>query len=281
MNFYTITFLVIILPFAFLSIKSDIEKRKISNVITLSFLYISFLFFLFFLTQYILVDFVIFFSSMLLAFLLYNYNIWGAADGKIFISIIFLLLALGNHIFVFNFLLNLIIFYTIIILLFIVFKTNIKNKLDVFKDIDFGYHLFYLLILFIFLKPILGYFLEDYKNYLITIICIFLIFYVFFQKVNKKLKKIYTDFDLSLKISLIFILLIIFFLIIGVEYVYLFLIIYLLKINISFFSNMTNYLKTKDNKQYHTPFSIFLFIASIFTIVLENDIISIILLLFR
>jgi Flp pilus assembly protein protease CpaA len=281
MNLYTIIFLVVMLPFAFFSIKSDIEKRKVSNVITFSFLYISFLCFVFFLTQYKLIDFLIFFSSILLSFLLYKYNVWGAADGKIFMGIIFLFLAFSNYMFVFNFLLNLVIFYTIIILLFVIFKTDKKYKIKVFKDIDFGYNLFYLLILFIFLKPIVRYFLEDYKNYLIVLILIVLISYLLLQKINNKLKKIYSRFNINLKISLIVLLLIVFFLIIDYRFIYIFLIIYVLKIVIAFFSNMTDYLKTKNNKQYHTPFSIFLFIASIFTIVIENDIISIILLLFR
>jgi Flp pilus assembly protein protease CpaA len=273
MNYYTIIFLLIILPFSYFAMKQDIKERRVSNVITFSFMYLSFLVFLFFLTQHGIFDHGIVILGCLISFILYKSNFWGAADGKIFISIIMLIVALKDEMFVLNYLLNIIFFYTFVIITLITFKTKQKTKYKVFKTIDFGFYLFYLLILFIFIKNFIRSILE---GHIFLTILLILSIYIIINKTNGYIRSFYEGLRRDIKVIANILLVITFLYIANLDFMIYFVIIYILRISIEFFSNMTHFLQDENKEQYHTPFSVYLFFALIFTIIVQENIATII-----
>lgn len=274
MNYYLITFLAFVLPYAYISIYQDIEKRKISNWINLSFLYFCFLFFCFFITQFSLIDFGVIFLSIGFGYYFYHKGIWGGADGKIFIGLLLLLFSLGNMYFYLDFLLNLALFYSLAIILFVLFRTPREDKINLLKRTDYGLHLFQILIIFLVVKNLLFHYLDKssvYYSYLIIAI------FVLVMISNPLIKRLYRWIkDSNVKFFLNLFLLFILILSSEDKVILYFFIVLFFKIFLQFVSKMTDQIKMKSGEQYYSPFSLYLFFSAIFTMIGGQNIIRII-----
>lgn len=276
MNYYMIGFLLVVLPFAFISILQDVKTRKISNVITISFLYISILIFVFFLMLYNVYDYLILIFSFAIGYYFYKKGYWGGADGKIFIALTLLLLALGNEYFYLDFLLNLIIFYSVVMIILVVFRTSFKTKKKLFKKIDYGLILFHLLIIFIFIKSLLMKFVSKdsvYYSYFILFIFIFVLM------TANLIKKLYLKFNKEVKIFSLLLLGAIFISFLAFNLIFYFFIVFIFRVLLVFISEMSTHIKTKTDI-YQSPFSVYLFFSAIITMIGGNNVINLILNLF-
>lgn len=269
-----IIFLIIVIPFAISSISQDIKYRRISNITTLSFIYISFLIFCFFWKLYHIIDYFILILCILVSFFLYRKKLWGGADGKITISICMLLIALGNNTIFTSFILNIILFYTLIITLLIIFKTQFKIKLKVLKKIDYGSYLFYLLLIFLFVKRFINYLSSIHTFFTILLT---LIIFVILGNWNKYINIFYKKMNDIYKLISLLILAFVLFFFSDMNVIKYFFIVLAFRIFVDFISNMTIFLKDKQGKQYNSPFSVYIFASAIFSFLVGQNIISIIL----
>lgn len=273
MNYYLISFLAIVIPFAIISIWQDIKIRKVKNYVNISFFYISFLVFIFFLREYDFWFYLCLLFSFLISYWFFKKDYWGGADGKIFISLTLLVLALGNYFFYIDWILNLLLIYVISIILIVLFKTKLKSKIEVFKNIDFTIYFFQILLIFIFLKNVLK--SVVFVDPIYSLLFLILVF-VGFKFLTPVLKKYFEGFSFKKKLSLNIILFIIF---IGMSYYHLIVILYFFlilffRISSDFISSMTELLKDKKGDKYYSPFSIYLFISAIFTMIVGNNLIE-------
>lgn len=270
-NYYFITFLSIVLPFAIISIWQDIKTRKVKNIVNLSFLYISIALFIFFLKEFNEIWYwLALVISIGLSYWFYYKEYWGGADGKIFISLTLLILSFGNYVFYLHWILNLMIIYIVSIVLLILFKTSLKQKIRVLKYTDYNIYFFQILLIFIFLKPII-------KNVIFSdplFSVLFLIGIILgFRYLTPYLRKHFDKFSLFKKISLNVIL---FLILVGISYLHLEVIVYfflilLFRIFADYISGMTLFLKDKNGERYYSPFSVYLFISAILTMIIENN----------
>lgn len=279
-NYYLIGFLLLVLPYSYFSIKSDLKSRKISNIITLSFLYISFVVFIFFLKEYDFNYLLALIFTIVISYFFFKKDIWGGADGKIFISLTFLILALGHILFYLDFVVNLLIFYSISIILIVIFKTNLKQKITIIKNTDYHIFVFQILLAFIFLKNILRFVMfKDVISQQLFLVSVV----VGFIYLTPYLRDYFHNFSLRKKISLNIILFIIF---VGMSYNHLISLVYFIfilffRISLDIISNLTLFLKDKKGEKYYSPFSVYLFISAIFTMVFQKNIVDIIVFLFK
>lgn len=267
-------FLSIILPFAVISIYFDIKTRKIRNWINLSFLYVSILVLSFFSTQMDLIGYLTLIIAISLGYYLYSIDLWAGADGKIFIALSILVIILGSKSLFLDFMLNLALFYTIGIVILILFKTKIKHKFVVLKNINYGLHIFLLLIIFLIIKDFIYKYISTNSNYntLFIFATYFLLIYI-----TPKIVKFYSKMNKYLSLSINLILFVLLYYFSSSKIFYYFFIILGFRIFLEFVSNMTILLRTKDKKQYYSPFSLYLFFAAVFTMVIQNNIVLIIL----
>ncbi|MDA3856518.1 MAG: hypothetical protein PF569_09765 [Candidatus Woesearchaeota archaeon] len=274
MNYYLLSFLVIVLPYTIISIYQDIKTRKVNNLINLTFLYISFLSFIFFLVQYNIFDYLIIIGGSYLAYYFYKKHFWGGADGKIFIGLTLLILAFGNKYFYLYFLVNISVLYSIKIIILVIIRTSLKQKLKVAKKIDYGIYIFQILIIYIVIKSFLYRLVSPnsiYFSYLIIVV------FVLVKYSNKYIKLLYSKLNiLQLKIGINLLLFILLFLISKDSVLKFFFIILAFRIAMEFISEMTNKIKS-DKELYQSPFSIYLFFSAIFTMIGQANIIDVIL----
>lgn len=277
MNYYLLSFLVIVLPYATISIFQDIKIRKVNNWINLSFLYISFLSFIFFLSEYNIFDYLILIIVSYLAYFSYKKNIWGGADGKIFISLTLLILAFGNKYFYLDFIVNLAVLYSLTIIILVIFKTSIKQKIKIVKKIDYGFYIFQMLIIYIVIKSFLYELVPRnsiYFSYFIILVFILVRFSnKYIKLIYSKINKLYFKIAINLTLFL-------FLLVISKNSILkFFFVILAFRIGMEFISEMTNKIKS-DKNSYNSPFSIYLFFSSIFTMIGQSNIIDVIIIFF-
>ncbi len=273
-------FVLFLLPFSIIGIIQDIRYRKIKNWVSLTFLYLCVLVFAFHVTIFDIPDFITLIIAILGGFYFYKKELWGGGDGKVFMAMAFLLISYAGALIFIHYLINLIVFYTIAILFLIFFITTKKAKKRNFKEINLGFHLFSLLFIFIFVKNIIAYISFESALYHLA----FIIFVLFLVSVfNPYLKTFYYGFEdkrlrIALNTSLILI-----FLFFSYNYIAAFIyfaLILTFRISLDFTVKMTKHIKSKE-EFYQSPFLIYLFLSAIFTLLSNNNIISIIINLFR
>ena len=279
-NYYIMTFLLITLPYSIISIKSDIKTRKVPNIVNLSFFIISFLVFFFFIKDYDFLYYLCLLVSIGIGYFLYYKSYWGGADGKIFIALTMLILALGNYVFYLNWIVNLLLIYSISIIFIVLFKTKTKDKIKALKEMDYNIYVFQMLLVFIFLKNILNTFV--FKSKLLSMFFL-LVVVLCFGYLNPLIKKYYTNFSFKKKTSLNIILFIIF---IGMSVfthtiIFYFFGILIFRILVDYISNMTLFLKDKKDEKYYSPFTIYLFTSAILTMIVNNNIVEIAINIFK
>ncbi len=273
MNYYLISFLVLVLPYAFVSIFYDIRDRKIPNYINLSFLYISALVLAFFLTQFGIIDYLIIIGGLVLGYFFYKKGYWGGADGKIYFALTFLILSLGNYSYYLDFLLNLALFYSLSMIFLVMFRTSIKSKIEILKEINYLQQIFQILIIFILIRDIFRrYVSTESSNYSYFIILIFVLILV----INPILRRFFRKLKTSTKLTLIGILATIFIYLSDFKLMKYFILILIFRILLNFVSESTTKIKHHDGV-YESPFSIYLFVSAIFTIIGGNNVINIVL----
>ncbi len=278
-NFFLILFILLI--FAVISIKADIKTRKVPNIITFSFILISFILFTLRINYLSYIDLIILLATLLVSYYIYKKEIWGAADGKILIGIFLLLTAFKDSTLFLEFILNLFIIYLISILILILIHTSKKDKMKKIKSINYNKLIFMTLLIILIFKAVFFltlFFISEenintYINLLLFISVLALIISLS-NVINKLLEKITNKVKLTLNIS-IFILL---FLLGGYfNFVILFIAVFIIKFIIDLVSDLAPKIKSKIKGNYNSPFTLYLFSSAIITIFIQKAIIKIIL----
>lgn len=264
-------FLVIII-FGTFSIEQDIRHRKVENTLNLFFFTISFIIFIFATPRLIWSDFLTLVMMVLLSYYLYKKDIWGGADGKIFISLSFLLITIQGYLTLVNYVINLIIFYAFSMIIISFLMTSIKNKKAVLKKIDYKKHMFLVLVVFTLTSTLFRFIPkslnQDISNMILVATFISLLF------ILSKSKKFFDKFSENIKIVIIgtlFFILVFFSHEAFLKYFFPFL---FLKVFIDYSSKITSKIKSKTG-DYATPFTTYLFIVALFTVLLTQAVVVI------
>lgn len=277
-NLYLL-YLILIL-FGFLSIKFDLKTRKVPNLITFSFLGISFIYFLLNINNLIYFDFIILFISIFLSFHIYKKHRWGAADGKIFIGLLLLLTSYKNSEIFLRFVLNVLIIYLFTILILTMISTSRNDKIIAFKEMDITETLFSIILILLVVRILFFFIPLDLNSPYILLLSLILIL-ILIDTIKKYIKKklhFLSDIEKQVIILLIFIFLFLFW---GYfSFIYSFVILLLIRFIILFVSELSIKIKQKGIRKYESPFTIYLFFASLFTVLTNKSIIEIIVLVF-
>lgn len=137
--FTVIEFLVFGISSCFLFIMTlqDIKERKISNKVVFSFLFFAVLVSLKTFFVFDFYDILIFLCLVFLGFILFYFSFWGAADTKVYFSLLFLFVFFfGGLSFFFPFSGNLLLLYSLGIVLLSIFTTSLRTKREVFLKLD-------------------------------------------------------------------------------------------------------------------------------------------------
>jgi Flp pilus assembly protein protease CpaA len=279
MDLLLIVTLLITIGFGFVAIKSDFKERKVSNKITFSLFIIAFGLFLASLTKYVWFDFIIIFLTILGSYYVYKKDLWGAADGKIFAAISLLLFSYGSSTYILNFIVNLLIFYLITITLVTLIRTKKKQKIEIIKKIDLLEESLIILFAFVFVRLIFLFLNIDVTNvYLLLLVFVGIL--VVLNLVKKELRKYldsaHDDFELIFTFVLFAVLI---FLNKSFNFIFLFVIVLGIKLTVNLISNLSEK-AGKTKKKYYSPFTLYLFIAGLFTLITGNSILLIIIRLF-
>lgn len=271
-----VIFIILLSILGYFGIKQDISSRKISNKINiLTFvLAISTLVYNFQTLQRI--DFIVIFIIIFISYLLFHKKIWGAGDGKLFISLGIILISFGGFNFFLNFIVNLSILYSIVIILLALYLSNKKDIISTFKRLKHYELLFVLVLIFTIMQ--ISFIFIDLSVYSDSIFLMILagifIFLMFFYRFLKKIfYLINEDFRF----------LVIFFSILALIYyssslaLIFFGIVFIIKTFIDFSSRLVERIKLKYEEEYNSPFGVYLYLICILTILLQTNIISIIL----
>lgn len=279
MDLSYLIFLVLIILFGIISIKSDFKQRKVRNEVTILFFLISFVLYILNLDKLVWFDFILLFIIIFGVFYLYKKGVWGAADGKIFLSITLLLLSYGQSASVLNFAVNLLLFYLISLFVLVVLRTSFKQKFKIISQFNYREEIFILLFVFLFIRilfVLLPFELKDLYVMLFVFAFILMIANQVRKQLRKHLKEIHSDEMLFLSFIMFATLS---FVGVGLSFIYTFFIILLLKISINIVSTLSeNAGKTKE--KYYSPFTLYLFAAALFTLITNKSIILIIVSLF-
>lgn len=179
-------FLGLIILFGILMSYQDIMFRSIPNKYTYVFLAFSVSLFLY--SQILSFNFylwIIFIMFALCSFYLFHKKIYGAADGKLLIGISLVLLSI-DWLYLFDFIINTIILYTVTLLMLIITKTSIKNKILVFKEQHYHLIIFQTLVTLTILALFSRFIGFDHFDIIFTL-TIFLIVLLTFAPIAKKL----------------------------------------------------------------------------------------------
>ena len=275
-----ILIIVILGLFAYFSIRQDLLERKVSNHITISLFIFSFVYFVINSAHLVWIDYIMVFSGFLVSFLTYYKGVWGAADGKIFLAIMLVLVAFSESGMFLRFIMNLFFFYSIVISILSIVGTPKHIKSIIFKKLD---HLDSgILILIIFLLiDILGIFYTVDTSSLMAMIVFFIVVFAFLYRMKKYLRKQFKNVFVDTKMMFFAVLLMWNFLYAGMFWFLIsFVLIFGLKTFISFISKLSGYIKTEHGGQYDSPFTLYLFLTAIFTIITNKSFVEILVLFF-
>ncbi len=276
MDYIYLASLILICIFGFVSVVEDVRRRKVDNRITFSFVLISFAVFLFSTFNLIWMDYIVLFLMMGLGFFIYHKKIWGAADGKLLIALSLLLIASLGAAGALSMLLNIVVFYSLTIIVLVLAKTSAKDKMKIIRSLDYKLSMFLVLIVFALLSIVFYFFSPDvtFSFYVLTIVGVFLLVGAF-QKIGKKL---YKKMDEDVKFIMIVALFGIFFMFSKIVFLVYFCVFLFFKLFIIFVSNLTQKIKV-GGKAYNSPFSLYLFFAALFTLLAHKSVVQIVVML--
>jgi len=273
MNSNIIIYLTILIIFSWFSIKQDILNRKISNKLQIFFFLISIFLFIINFKFLIIENIIILFLIPIISFFLYKYNFWGAADGKLYITLSIFLLSIYNYTSIVNFSLNIFIFFSIGIIFLSIFKTSIKSKMQVIKKFNYKKKIFLLLIIFTLISIFYKIFFE--KDFSFTnLIIFFASLILFIGLISHSLEKYFNKIDEELIFFINIILFLLLFLFSKLIFIKYFIFVLSFKLFLDFISKSTDNIKIK-HKLYTSPFSIYIFISAIFTLITNSNVLVI------
>ncbi len=279
MDYFDVFKLVLLGFFGILCIIEDCKNRKVSNYIVFLFMALGLVIFV---ISFILSSFNYFFIlglilSLLFSFTLYYFKLWGAADGKIFLSISLILMTFGHLEILLEYIVNLVFLYSITMVVLTQLKTSFKVKWSALKKIDFFQEMFLLFCIFT-----LSYLISLVFNLERDILAIFTYFIVVMIIMNfyiKYLKKFYKNTDLNLIAVFGFSMFVFLLFLGGWIFLIVFFIIFLIKYFIKYISNLSNRIYV-NKKQYYSPFTVYLFFCSFLTIFIQASIINVLVIYF-
>ena len=274
MDYLFILFFLITLIFGSISIYFDIKTRKVPNYITFTFFFLSFILFIYFMKNMVWFDFILVFITILISYYIYKKLGWGAADGKIFISLTLLIFAFGTSVTFLRFILNLVVIYSLTMTLVVFLQTTKKQKLGLLKAIN--YREMFLLMLIIFVLISLFFLVTPMDpNNLFILFFILILVLVGVNYIRKFLKpyihKLDNDTQLFLSFTLFALLLV---LRGGSSFIIFFFIVILFRVLVIFVSELTDFIKHGKN-HYQSPFTLYLFLITLFTFLVNRSVIEI------
>jgi Flp pilus assembly protein protease CpaA len=275
-----ILLLVILAIFAFFSIKQDLLERKVSNHITISLFIFSFVYFVFNSAHLVWIDYIMIFSGFLLSFIIYYKGVWGAADGKIFLAIMLLLVGFSESGMFLRWVMNLVFFYSIVISILSVLGTDKKLKKKIFFKLDHLDSAILILLIFMLIH-FLGMVYTVDSSSLFAMITFFVVLFAFLYKMKKFLRKQFKHVFVDVKLMIFALIFMWNFLYFGMFwFVLTFCLVFCLKTFISFVSKLSSYIRADHGGNYDSPFSLYLFLTAIFTIITNKSFVEILVLFF-
>jgi len=274
--------------FAFFSIKQDFFERKVSNKLTFSLFIFAFIYFVYSFWNYFMfsysenlwVDLGFIFWAFLVSFFVFYKGIWGAADGKIFLAILLILISFIHSVGVLRWILNLFFLYSLVLIILGLYKSDIKTQYKVLKKLDYLDSALVILVVFVILDIIMAFYLVDKSN-VIVMILFFVVLFMFMYKVKKYLKKHFRNMFKDVKFMVFAILFMWNFLYGGMGiFVLKFGFVMFIKTLISFVSVLVDNVRNLDGSKYESPFSLYLFVTAIFTLVVNKSFVEILALFF-
>jgi len=191
MNYFFWVILVVISFFSYFAIKQDILKRMVSNKITAPFFIFSILIFLFYFENTDILSYFFIILSFFIGYFLYKKDIWGAADGKIFISITFILVSFLSSKSFFDYILNLFIIYALTITIISQIKTSSYAKKLVLKKINYLEILFILSFSFLIFGTMFHFIDFKFSDNIYSLII--LLVFISFHYIRKFARKYYSN----------------------------------------------------------------------------------------
>lgn len=264
---------LIVLIFSTFSIQQDIKHRKVENSLTLFLFFISVIIFIFATPNLLLLDFFFLAISTIISYYIYKKDTWGGADGKIFISISFLLVSIQGYLGILNYTINLIIFYSFTMIIVSILKTSIKDKIKIIKIIDYKTNIFGIIIVFILISTLFK-FIPKSLNPDINTLILFASF-IFLMTISSKTKKYLNKFNENNKTLIIMFLFAILVIISNNQFLNYFFPLLFFKLFLEYSSKIVTKIKSKNN-EYHSPFTTYLFLVALFTILLTESVLVII-----
>lgn len=279
MDYYLILIVFIFFSIGFFSVVSDIKRRKVSNVFSFGVILIGLGVFLFgiFFNEYSVYHYLGLLLVFGLAYGFYIYDVWGAADGKIFIGVSFLLLFYGGILLILEFLINLVVFYSFVIVILSFIFTNFKDKINFFVKFNYAMDGFILLVVFS-VTYLLGFFFNAYDNFVLLTL-FFGVVLVIVHFLQKYVKRFYRKISSDIVSILAFILFVYLIFIGGEIFILYFVVVYIIKMFVKMISQLSGDIRVKDGA-YNSPFSIYLYGSAIFSAIAMNNIISILVIAF-
>jgi Flp pilus assembly protein protease CpaA len=275
-----ILLLVILGIFAVFSIKQDLLERKVSNHITVSLFSFSFIYFVLNSSHLVWIDYIMVFSAFILSFITYYKGVWGAADGKIFLAIMLLLVGFSDSGMFLRWIMNLLFFYSIVISLLSILGTDKKLKKKIFFKLDHLDSAILILFIFLFIDVLSLIYTVDSSS-LMAMVMFFAVLFAFLYKMKKFLRKQFKNVFVDTKLMFFAILFMWNFLYSGMFWFILtFIVVFSLKSFISFVSKLSTYIREDHGGNYDSPFSLYLFLTAIFTIITNKSFVEILVLFF-
>ena len=272
MNPQSLLIFIIILIFGIFSSIQDYKQRKINNKLNLLLFVIAFTFFITSLNNISFYEIIGIIILIFIYYLIYKLGFYGAADGKVLISISLLLLIVGHFKMILFFICNILIIYSVVGIFIAFIKTTTKDKIEIIKQIDYKSISFIIFIIFIISSIILKQLPKSLNPEISivismsTIICLYLII--------SKFKKYFNKIDSNNQNLILLILAITLIFISKIEFLKYFFHVILIKISYDFLRKILKKLNEKhsdkDKKQFSLALAIIIYSGALITIITSN-----------
>ena len=175
---------------------------------------------------------------------------------------------------------NLLFFYSIVISLLSILGTDQKLKKKIFFRLDHLDSAVLILIIFLFIDILSMVYTVDSSS-LMAMVTFFIVLFLFLYKMKKFLKKQFKNVFVDTKLMFFAILFMWNFLYSGmIWFIITFIVIFCLKTFISFVSKLSIYIREDHGGNYDSPFSLYLFLTAIFTVITNKSFVEILVLFF-
>jgi len=275
MDYVLLGLIFVLSVFSYFCIKQDLIERKVSNKLSFSLFAFAFVFFIVMSGTLFWIDFIILFVSFLFAYFVYKKEFWGAADGKLFIGIMIILMSYGHSEMFLRWILNIFFFYSIVIVLMSFVGTTRKQKKSILKEMDYIDASLVILIIFFAMDILLMVYMIDESDVYGTIFFFFVLIF-FVDKVRKYLRKHFKKMFHDVKLMVFAILAMWMFLYSGgIWFLLSFGFVFFIRVLVEFVTDLSGSIKKKNGETYHSPFSLYLFLTAIFTLITNKSFIEI------